>query len=259
MLGGVAGGVIGPQTAILTRDLLHPVEFAGAFVGQMLLVVMSFGVLLLLRRPDPYLPVAGTVGPRRPTRDILLQPRLIAAIVCGLVSYGLMSFVMTAAPLAMVSCGLPVTSAWWGIQWHVLGMYLPSFFTGHLIDRFGKETVAGGGLLLLIVSGAVALSGLEIAHFWISLVLLGVGWNFAFVGATALVTECYRPSERGFVQSVNDFAVFGTVAVASFGSGAILATRGWTMVNLIIFPAATVALVLVFVIRRLPATPATAA
>jgi MFS family permease len=251
MLGGVAGGVIGPQTAILTRDLLHPIEFAGAFLGQVALVVVAFLVLTQLRGAEPLPADIRTIAPQRSARELLAQPRLIAAIICGLVSYGLMSFVMTAAPLAMVGCGLPVTSAWWGIQWHVLGMYLPSFFTGHLIDRFGKEQITAVGLVLLVVSGLIALSGLEILHFWTSLVFLGVGWNLSFVGATALVTDCYRPSERTFVQSVNDFAVFGTVAVASFASGQTLAVSGWTMVNLIIFPAAAVALASLLVILRL--------
>jgi MFS family permease len=256
MLGGIAGGVIGPQTAILTKDLLLPTPFAGAFIGQIGLAVVAVLVIATLRSIEPRADPMAPSGPARPLAEILAQPRLIAAIVCGLVSYGLMSFVMTAAPLAMVGCGHAVTLAWWGIQWHVLAMYLPSFFTGRLIDRFGKEAVTAAGIVLLILSAVIALSGLEVLHFWSSLILLGVGWNFGFVGATALVIECYRASERGLVQSVNDFAVFGTVAAASFASGHLLNAGGWNIVNWLVFPGALAALAALVVSHWLRPAPA---
>jgi MFS family permease len=142
-----------------------------------------------------------------------------------------MSFLMTAAPMAMVGCGHSVGEAALGIQWHVLAMFAPSFFTGRLIARFGKRTITGLGLALIAASGALALMGLALTHFWGALVLLGLGWNFGFIGATAMLADCHRPSERAKVQALNDFLVFGTVAVASFGSGQLLHTVGWDGIN----------------------------
>jgi MFS family permease len=251
MAGGVFAAVIGPQTAIWTSELLAPVPFAGAFIGQMALAALAAALLFRLVDVEPVAASPAQSGPARPIGEILAQPRLIAAIVCGLVSYGLMSFAMTAAPMAIVACGYDPRIAWLGIQWHVLGMFAPSFVTGRLIDRFGKETVTGAGLVILAASAAVAMSGIAVAHFWISLTLLGIGWNFAFIGATALVTDCYRPSERALVQSINDFSVFGTTAVASFASGQILNAGGWNIVNAIMFPALAVAAAALLMERRL--------
>jgi MFS family permease len=147
-----------------------------------------------------------------------------------------MNLVMTSAPLAMVGCGHSVTNATLGIQWHVLAMYGPSFFTGSLILRFGLERVVIVGLLLILASAAIGLTGTTIVHFWSALVLLGVGWNFAFVGATAMVTQCHRPEERNKVQAFNDFLVFGAMAIGSFSSGQILAVHGWSAVNGVVVP-----------------------
>ena len=147
-----------------------------------------------------------------------------------------MNLVMTSAPIAMVGCGHSVTNSTLGIQWHVLGMYAPSFITGHLIVRFGLFRIIALGLSLLLVSAAISLAGQSIAHFWIGLALLGVGWNFAFIGATTLVTRCHRPEERNKVQSLNDFLIFGTMALGSFASGKMLATLGWAFVNATVFP-----------------------
>jgi len=147
-----------------------------------------------------------------------------------------MNLVMTSAPIAMVGCGHSVTDSTLGIQWHVLGMYAPSFITGHLIVRFGTFRIIALGLSMLLVSAAVSLAGESIAHFWIGLALLGVGWNFSFIGATTLVTRCYRREERNKVQSLNDFLIFGTMALGSFASGKILATLGWAFVNATVFP-----------------------
>ena len=165
------------------------------------------------------------------------------AVAAGVVSYGLMSFVMTAAPMAMVGCGFTVGEAAFGIQWHVLAMFAPSFFTGNLIARFGKEQITALGLVLIAASGVVALAGLDLGNFFVSLILLGFGWNFGFIGATAMITDCHTPQERGKVQGANDFIVFGTVAVASFSSGSLFTSTGWEAINWMIFPIVGVVLV----------------
>ena len=149
-----------------------------------------------------------------------------------MVSYGLMAFLMTAAPMAMVGCGHSVGEAALGIQWHVLAMFGPSFFTGRLIGRFGQRKITALGLVMIAASGLLALMGEGLSEFWGSLILLGVGWNFGFIGATAMLTACYTPAERTKVQALNDFLVFGTVAIASFGSGQLLHSVGWSGINI---------------------------
>ncbi|GAU80374.1 MFS transporter [Bosea sp. BIWAKO-01] len=242
MIGGLAAGVIGPQSVYWTRDLTPAAPFAASFMAQGLLALLAIGVVMMLRAP-PVAAVRSSGG--RPLSQIMRQPKFIASVTAALVSYGLMSFVMTAAPLAMVGCGHSIGDAALGIQWHVLAMFGPSFFTGRLIARFGKEKVTAAGLLLLACAAVVGLNGLSVAHFWIALVLLGIGWNFGFIGATALVTDCYRPEERVKVQAANDFLVFGSVAIASFSAGGLLNTGGWESVNWLVFPPVAVALVLV--------------
>lgn len=242
MLGGLAAAVIGPQSVYWTRDLTPAAPFAASFLAQGALAFLAIGVILLLRAP----PVAETkAGGGRPLGEIMRQPKFIASVTAALVAYGLMSFVMTAAPLAMVGCGHSVGDAALGIQWHVLAMFGPSFFTGRLIARFGKEKVTAFGLLLTALAAIVGLTGLSVAHFWIVLILLGIGWNFGFIGATALVTDCYRPEERVKVQAANDFLVFGSVAIASFSAGGLLSAGGWASVNWLVFPPVAVALALV--------------
>ena len=242
MIGGLAAGVIGPQSVYWTRDLTPDAPFAASFMAQGLLALLAIGVVMMLRAP-PVAAVRSSGG--RPLSEIMRQPKFIASVTAALVSYGLMSFVMTAAPLAMVGCGHSIGDAALGIQWHVLSMFGPSFFTGRLIARFGKEKVTAAGLLLLACAAVVGLNGLSVAHFWIALVLLGIGWNFGFIGATALVTDCYRPEERVKVQAANDFLVFGSVAIASFSAGGLLNTGGWQSVNWLVFPPVAVALALV--------------
>ena len=242
MIGGIAAGVIGPQSVYWTRDLTPAAPFAASFLAQGCLALIAILVILQLRAP----PVAAVkAGGGRPLPEIMRQPKFIASVTAALVAYGLMSFVMTAAPLAMVGCGHSVGDAALGIQWHVLSMFGPSFFTGRLIARFGKAQVTVAGLLLTAAAAVVGLSGLSVAHFWIALILLGIGWNFGFIGATALVTDCYRPEERVKVQAANDFLVFGSVAIASFSSGGLLHSGGWDSVNWLVFPPVAVALVLV--------------
>ena len=167
----------------------------------------------------------------RPLREIARTPQFIVAASAGVVSYGLMAFLMTATPMAMVGCGHSVGEAALGIQWHVLAMFGPSFFTGKLIQRFGKRRITALGLAMIGASGLLALMGLSLGHFWGALVLLGVGWNFGFIGATALLAESHRPCERAKVQACNDFLMFGAVALASFGSGQLLHSAGWSGIN----------------------------
>ncbi|WP_112663664.1 MFS transporter [Microvirga flavescens] len=239
MIGGLVAGIIGPQTVIWTRDVIVTAPFAGAFLAQSFLALLTIAVVVFLRSP-PVSAQSQTGG--RPLREIVTQPRFIVAVTSGVVSAALMTFVMTAAPLAMIGCGHSVSTAALGIQWHVLAMYGPSFFTGRLIQRFGKERVTAVGLVLIAVSATVGLSGLTVAHFWGALILLGIGWNFGFIGATALVTDCYRSEERARVQAINDFLVFGFVALASFSSGNLLSTDGWGTLNLLVYPPVAVAL-----------------
>jgi MFS family permease len=151
-------------------------------------------------------------------------------------SYGMMNMLMTSAPLAMVGCGHSVTDAALGIQWHVLAMYAPSFVTGSLVARFGVERITGIGLALIAATAVVGIAGITVAHFWTNLVLLGFGWNLAFIGATTMVTQCHRPQERNKVQSFNDFLIFGSMALTSFSSGQLLDKFGWATINEVIFP-----------------------
>ncbi len=175
-------------------------------------------------------------GRRVRLSEIVAQPRFIVALLCAVGSYCLMSFVMTGAPLAMVGCGFSPDEATLGISWHVMAMFGPSFFTGRLIARFGKERIVTFGLLLLIGCALVALSGIALWQFWTSLILLGLGWNFGFIGATAMVAETYADSEKGKVQGFHDFVLFGSVAFASLMSGKVYNAWGWDMLNWVIFP-----------------------
>lgn len=242
MAGGVFAGVIGPQLVTHTMDLWPPHLFAATFLAQAGVAALSALVLLGVRLP---MPTAAEIAGGRPLGDIARQPRFVIAVICGVVSYMLMNFIMTAAPLAMRLCGLSQESSNLGLQWHVIAMYAPSFFAGRLITRFGAPLVVAAGLALTAASTAVGLAGIDVAHFWLTLILLGVGWNFGFVGASAMVLECHRPEERTRVQSLNDFIVFGTMAVGSFLSGGLLTTYGWNTVLWVAFaPLAVAALAL---------------
>ncbi len=178
----------------------------------------------------------------RPLTEIASQPRFIVGLGCAVGSYALMSFVMTGAPLAMVGCGFSPDDATLGISWHIMAMFGPSFFTGRLIHRFGVERIVAFGLLLLVGCGIVALSGIALWNFWSALILLGLGWNFGFIGATAMVVDTYRPSEKGKVQGLHDLILFSSVAFASLMSGAVYNNWGWEMLNWIIFPVTIVCL-----------------
>jgi MFS family permease len=234
LIGGVFAAVIGAQTVILTKDLWPPYLFAATYLAQAAVAILAGLMLIFLKIPRPRPMTADNRG--RPLSEILQQPKFIVAVVCGIASYAMMNMVMTAAPLAMIECNHSVTDAALGLQWHVLGMYVPSFFTGSLIARFGVERVIAAGFAMLLVSAGVSIAGITVWHFWAGLMLLGMGWNLGFIGATALVTETYRPEERHRVQSFNDFLIFGSMAIGSFASGKVLALFGWAAVNEIIFP-----------------------
>ncbi|TDQ39019.1 MFS transporter [Thiopseudomonas denitrificans] len=234
MIGGLAAAIIGPQVVIWTRDAWAGLPFAGSFVSQAGLALLALPLLLMLRLPS--LQFAVDTGTARPLLDIARQQRFIVAVVAGIVSYGLMAFIMTAAPMAMVMHGYNSDQATLGIQWHVLAMFGPSFFTGKLINRYGKISMTAAGLVIIGLSALLALAGMELLNFWGSLILLGIGWNFGFIGATALVTDTYSQSERSKAQAMNDFLIFGTVAAGSFSSGYLLNTLGWSQINLFMLP-----------------------
>ncbi|WP_244561529.1 MFS transporter [Ensifer aridi] len=253
MVGGLIAAIIGPQLVIWTREALPGHPFAASFLSQAALAALAIPILLSLRRPRPSANSRSEIVGGRTLWEILRSPRYLLAVATGVVSYGLMTFVMTAAPMAMVGHGQSVDSAALGIQWHVLSMFGPSFVTGRLMARFGKERVAAVGLVLIGASALVALGGWDIAHFWGALILLGVGWNFGFIGATAMVADCHSPAERGKAQGANDFLVFGTVACASFFAGSLLHSSGWTTVNWLVLPA--VAFILVPIVWRAAVFP----
>ena len=240
MAGGVVAAFIGPELASWSRDLFAPVIFAGGYLAIAALAFLILLVLQFIEIPRPPPEVRASSG--RPLSVIMRQPAFIVAVLAAMIGYGAMNLVMTATPLAVIACQHPFEAAALVIQWHVVGMYAPSFFTGHLIRKFGVHRIIGIGSLLVLGCVGVNLSGLEVLHFWTGLVLLGLGWNFMFVGGTTLLTECYEPAERAKVQAANDFLVFGTVTVTAFLSGAIFSSFGWQAVNLAVaLPVASIA------------------
>ena len=208
-------------------------------------VLSGFGGLILafLRVEPSSKAVKAVVGTGRSLGEIVTQPRFAVALLCAVGSFALMTFVMTGAPLAMVGCGFTSDEATLGISWHVMAMFAPSFFTGRLIHRFGAPTIVAVGFALLIGCGLVALSGIQLWQFWVALILLGLGWNFGFIGSTAMVAECYRPEEKGKAQGFHDFVLFSCVAFASLMSGAVYNAWGWNMLAWIVLPIAVICLI----------------
>lgn len=246
MTGGIFGAVIGPQTILLTKDALLPVPYAGAFIATSGLLVVGIFVLaglIAIQSKPKNTPIAS--GSQRPLTEIISQPKFVVALICAVASAALMTFMMTGAPLAMKQHGHSVDHAVLGIQWHVLAMYGPSLFTGLLIVRFGKTAVIATGLGLLILCAIVALAGLTLWNFWASLILLGIGWNFGFIGSTALLGESYSPPEKNKVQGVHDFILFSLVAIASLLSGYTLHQFGWNGIAIVLIPIAIMALIAV--------------
>ncbi len=233
MAGGVFAGVIGPQLVTWTMDLWQPYLFAVSYLAQAGVALLAMIVLSGVDLPKPR-PADSAGG--RPLGVIARQPRFVAAVICGIVAQSMMNLVMTSAPLAMRMCDLPIVSSNWAIQWHIVAMYGPSFFTGNLIARFGASRVVVMGMAITALSAVVGLAGITETHFFITLILLGLGWNFAFVGASAMVLETHTPQERTRVQSFNDFLVFGITALGSFSSGQLLALQGWQSVCWVVFP-----------------------
>jgi MFS family permease len=242
LAGGVFAAVLGPQLVILTKDIWPAYLFAGTFLAQSACAIVAAAVLAFLKLPRPA--VAHSLAEGRPLAEIIRKPRFVVAVACGVASYVMMNLMMTAAPLAMVMCNHSVGEAALGIQWHLIGMYAPSFFTGALIARFGLRAIMASGLTLIAAAALVGFLGVALWNFWVALALLGIGWNFAFIGATTLVTECHGPRERNKVQAFNDFLVFGSMAIGSFASGALLSRYGWTAVNEVIFPVIVAAAIL---------------
>jgi len=233
MAGGVFAGVLGPQLVQWTMDLWPPYLFAFSFVVQAAVALVAMAILAGVDAPKP---AQADLHAGRPLLEIVRQPRFIAAALCGVIAYPIMNLVMTSAPLAMKMCGLSLTDSNFGIQWHIVAMYGPSFITGPLIARFGAPVIVALGLILEGLAATIGLSGITTLHFWATLMVLGVGWNFGFVGASALVLETHQPQEKNKVQAFNDFLVFGTMAVGSFSSGELLANYGWSAVNLVVYP-----------------------
>ncbi len=238
MVGGIFSGVLGPQLVTWTMNLWQPYLFAASYLAQAAVALVAMAVLSGVDLPRPIRAVDGG----RPLLTIIRQPRFVVAALCGVITYTLMNLVMTSAPLAMRLCGLPLSASNATIQWHVVAMYGPSFFTGALIARFGAQRVVAAGLTLLAAAAICGLAGIALANFTVGLILLGIGWNFGFVGASSLVLETHRPEERTRVQSFNDFLVFGTMAVGSFSSGQLLIAFGWASVNWVVFPPVAIGL-----------------
>lgn len=229
MAGGLIGAIAGPNLAAATKSLTA-VPFAGAYFALALVALLGMALLAFIRFPPP--PAKTSAGGGRPLSQIARQPAFIVAAAAGALGYGVMNLLMAATPLAMQTCGLPFSDAALVLQWHVIGMFAPGFFTGHLIKRLGSMNVMGLGLLLNVVCVLVALSGVELHHFEVALFLLGVGWNFLFTASTALSLSTYRPEERDKAQGALNFCVFAVMAVSSFASGVLVTSQGWAWLNL---------------------------
>ena len=238
LAGGLAGGIVGPQVSKLTRDAL-PTSFAGTYLALSVIALLACAVAARLRIPQHQQAAGG--GEARPLRAIAAQPSFVVAVVVGAISYGAMNLLMTATPLAMKVCGFGYPQAADVIMWHVIAMFAPGFFTGALLRRFGRERVMLAGCALMLFTVAVAHAGISYWHFWVALFALGLGWNFMFTGATALLTSTYRPAEKARVQGINDLAVFLTMITSSAASGALLSATGWTDLNLYSLPAIALA------------------
>nr|WP_126976671.1 MFS transporter [Frigidibacter oleivorans] len=240
MAGGLISAIIGPQIVKLTAQAMV-VPFLASYLVVVALNLLGPLLFLLLDIPKPVAP-AQDAPQGRPLAELLRDPQIVVAMICGTVSYALMNLVMTSTPLAVVGCGFTQNHAADIVSAHVLAMFLPSFFTGHLIGWLGRERVVGIGLVILAGAGIVALSGVELAQFYGALILLGLGWNFGFIGATAMLASAHRPEERGRIQGVNDFVVFGGVFLASLSSGGLMncsggsVEAGWQAVNLAMVP-----------------------
>lgn len=230
LAGGLLGAVAGPNLANHTRNLLAA-PFAGAYVALVLVGLLSMLLMAFVRFPAVAQAADGAASQGRPLGALLREPAFFVATLGAALGYGVMNLLMAATPLAMQVCGYDFADAAFVLEWHVIGMFAPGFFTGHLIKRFGVLAVMGVGVLLNAACVAVALAGVEIAHFTVALTLLGVGWNFLFTGSTTLAMQAYRPEEKDRAQAAINFCVFATMALTSFASGALVTTQGWVLLN----------------------------
>ena len=230
MAGGLIGAVVGPNLASRTQDLTA-VPFAGAYLSLAVVAIVSMGLMAVIEFP-PVPPKVAGADQGRPLGEIMRQPVFIVAAVGAALGYGVMNLLMAATPLAMQVCGYAFKDAALVLEWHVIGMFAPGFFTGHLIKRFGTLPIMGVGVLLNALCIAIALSGVDLHQFLIALFLLGVGWNFLFTGSTTLAMTAYRPEEKDRAQAAINFCVFATMAFTSFASGALVTTQGWQWLNL---------------------------
>jgi MFS family permease len=229
LAGGILGAVAGPNLASVTRDAL-PVPFAGAYAA--LVVVALLALLTISFIEFPPLPKPSAAAPGRPLREIARQPVFIVAVTACALGYGVMNLLMAATPIAMAACSHPFGNTALVLEWHVLGMFVPSFFTGSVIRRFGCLPVMAVGVALNVLCIAIALAGVDLMHFTVALLMLGVGWNFLFIGGTTLFTQAYRPEEKTTAQAAMDTLIFTTMTLTSFSSGALVTTSGWTLLNL---------------------------
>ena len=230
LAGGVAGAFIGPNLASAAKDWL-PAPFAGAYVALIGVALLGLVVVSFIQFPAHVPAVAGAAAGRS-ARELARQPVFLVAVIGAALGYGVMNLLMAATPIAMQQCKHPFSSAALVLEWHVLGMFVPSFFTGHLIKRFGAVPIMFVGAALYLVCVAVALSGLDLMQFLVALLVLGVGWNFLYTGGTTLLTQAYRPEEKNRAQGIMDSCVFWTMAVTSFSSGALITTQGWSWLNM---------------------------
>ena len=254
---GIIGGFVGPETSKLTRDIVPGHLYAGAYFSLVFFALLA----IVLQRWLDLTPLSAeeAKGSGRPMSQIARQPAFVVAVLCGVVSYGVMNLLMTGTPLAMVACDHPFNDAAFVIQWHLVAMFAPSLITGTLIRRVGLVPIMAAGALLIAACTAVALSGIDVMHFWLALVLLGLGWNFMYVGATTLLTEAHTPAERAKVQGVNDMAIFVTMVVSSASAGALFTAQGWQTMNALAIPFIAIAgagLLWLALTRRRPPEPA---
>ena len=241
MAGGLISAIIGPQLNKLVQDAFV-VPFLGTYLAVAVINLLGIGLILMLKLPKPTAADIATDAPARTRGELLRDPGILVAIICGMVAYSLMNLVMTSTPLAVVGCGFTTNNANDVVSAHVLAMFVPSFFTGHLINRFGVERIIAAGLVILALAGGIALAGVTLTNFFGALVLLGIGWNFGFIGATTLLAQSHSVSERGVVQGMNDMIVFGFVTIASLASGGLMncsggtPVEGWNAVNYAMIP-----------------------
>ncbi|KEJ89542.1 MFS transporter [Sulfitobacter donghicola] len=240
MAGGLLSAIVGPQLATAT-SFAFVTPFVGTYLAVVALNIVGSLLFLFIDIPKPQAPAID--APRGRTRwELITTPRITVAVICAMVSYALMNLVMTSTPLAVVGCGFEQKDAGFIVTGHVLAMYAPSFFTGHLINRFGVERIVGSGIAILGLAGIIALQGVELENFYIALILLGIGWNFGFIGATSMLAGAHAPHERGRMQGLNDLLVFGGVTIASLASGGLMncsggsAAAGWAAVNYAMIP-----------------------